>query len=141
MPVVCALLASASLASCSTAGGAKSSGRAPACSYVAKLDDIANAVARADVRDPVTFKATLDSAAHDYAANVRELAAVAPAELHAGLQRVAADVSQLRFDAARTDRAELDAYAAGTCGRVVGAVSSTTGTSGAPSTTSSPSGG
>jgi hypothetical protein len=143
LPVACVLLASASLASCSSGGGAKSSsGRAPACTYVAKLDDIANAVARADVHDPVAFRKTLDTAAHDYVTNVHELAAVAPAELQSGLQRVAADVSQFRFDAALTDRAELDAYAARTCGRVVGTVSSTAaGASGAPSTTSSTSGG
>jgi len=123
------VLAAATLASCSSGGGGKSSSsRQPsACSYVVKLDDIANAVARADVSDPVAFKKTLSTAAHDYVTNVRELAAVAPAELQEGLQRVAADVSQYRFDAALTDRAGLDAYAQRTCGRVVGAVTSTTG--------------
>jgi len=133
------VLAAATLASCSSGGGGKSSSsRQPsACSYVVKLDDIANAVARADVSDPVAFKKTLDTAAHDYVTNVHELAAVAPAELRVGLQRVAADVQQFRFDAALTDRAELDAYAARTCGRVVGPVSSTTGPNGAQSTTSS----
>jgi len=144
LPVACVVLAAASLASCSSGGGAKSSSprRPSACSYVAKLDDIANSVARADVRDPVAFNKTLDTAAHDYVTNVRELAAVAPPELQGGLQRVAADVQQFRFDAALTDRAELDAYAARTCGRVVGPVSSTTvPASGAQSTTSSSSAG
>jgi hypothetical protein len=139
LPVACVVLAAASLASCSSGGGAKSSAphRPSACSYVAKLDDIANAVARADVSDPVAFKKTLDTAAHDYVTNVHELAAVAPAELQVGLQRVAADVAQFRFEAALTDRTELDAYAARTCGRVVGPASSTT----LPATTSSSSGG
>jgi hypothetical protein len=94
------------------------------------------------VRDPDTFKKTLSTAAHEYVSNVRELAAVAPAELQAGLQRVEADVQQYRFDAALTDRAELDAYAQRTCGRVVGTVTTTSGpVAAAQSTSSSSSGG
>jgi hypothetical protein len=90
-----------------------------ACAYVAKLDTIATTVANADVHQPDTFKKTLDTAVHDYVANVRQLRAVAPADLSSGLQRVEADVQQYRFDAALADRAELDSYAARTCGRTV----------------------
>ena len=93
--------------------------------FVAKLDEIAGAVKRANVRDPDTFKKTLDSAVHEYIANVRELRAVVPVELHSGLDRVEADVQQYRFDAALTDRGPLDAYAARTCGRVVNAGTTT----------------
>ena len=94
------------------------SGRPSACTFVAKLDEIANTVKRADVHDPVAFKKTLDSAVHAYVTNVRELRAVAPVELQPRPGAVEADVQQFRFDAAATDRAPLDAYAARTCGRV-----------------------
>ncbi len=69
---------------------------------------------------------------NDYVSNVRRLRAIAPTDLSASLQRVEADVQQLRFDAAVTDRAPLDAYAARTCGRVA---SSATTTSKPPATT------
>jgi len=109
------------VASCSHGGGAAkstTSGRPSACTYVAKLDVIANTVARANVHDPAAFKATLDAAVAEYVANVKALQAVAPADLQAGLERVEGDVQQFRFDAALTDRTALDAYAARECGRV-----------------------
>jgi hypothetical protein len=143
LPVVGLLLVPAVLASCSGTSGSKSSAphRPAACTYVAKLDDIADSVARADVRDPDTFKKTLSTAAREYVSNVRELAAVAPAELHAGLERVEADVQQYRFDDALTDRAELDAYAQRTCGRAVGTVTTTSRPIAAAGSTTSSSGG
>ena len=118
------VLATASLAACSGTVGSPLSkpGRAPACTVITRLDQIANSVARADVHDPDTFKATLDSAVREYVKSVRQLRAVAPADLGPGLQRVEADVQQYRFDAALTDRSELDSYAARTCGRVVQSV-------------------
>ena len=124
-----AILVIPALASCSGVAGSKSasSSHPSACTYVTKLDDIANTVAGADVRDPVAFKKTLATAVSQYVTNVRGLRAVAPVDLHEGLDRVEADVSQFRFDAAVTDRAGLDAYAARTCGRVVGTVTTTTG--------------
>jgi hypothetical protein len=115
---------------------------------VAKLDEIADGVARADVHDPDEFKKTLDDAVQEYVTNVRSLRAAAPRELGASLDRVESDVRQFRFDAARTDRARLDAYAARTCARVAH-VSTTTGgpastagpatTGSVPSSTSTPS--
>jgi hypothetical protein len=127
-------------AGCSKVSGSKSStpGRPAACALVAKLDTIANTVAQADVRDPDTFNATLQAAVRDYASNVRRLRAVAPSDLSASLARVEADVKQLRFDAAVTDRAQLDAYAARSRGRV-GSPASTSSTvrktpSGSPTT-------
>ena len=129
MPIAGALLVPLFLGSCSGIGRSKSpsssSARPAACTFVAKLDEIAGAVKRANVRDPDTFKKTLDSAVHEYIANVRELRAVVPVELHSGLDRVEADVQQYRFDAALTDRGPLDAYAARTCGRVVNAGTTT----------------
>jgi hypothetical protein len=131
-----ALLVPMILSSCSGVSRSKSPAARPeTCAFVAKLDEIANAVGRADVRDPTTFKKTLDSAVHEYVANVRELRAVAPVELHAGLERVEADVQQYRFDAALTDRVPLDAYAARTCGRAVKAVTTTSGPTPASTTT------
>ena len=85
--------------------------------------------------DPDTFDATLQTAVNDYVTNVRQLRAIAPTDLSSSLQRVEADVQQLRFDAAATDRAPLDAYAARTCGRVA---SSATTTSAPAATTSVP---
>ncbi|MDP9335059.1 MAG: hypothetical protein M3Q30_17360 [Actinomycetota bacterium] len=138
LPIVGALLVPVALGSCSGVGRSKSSSppsaHPAACTFVAKLDEIASAVKRADVRDPNAFKKTLDSAVHDYVANVRELRAVVPVELHDGLERVEADVQQYRFDAALTDRVPLDAYAARTCGRVVNAAT----TSGPPTSGSVP---
>ena|SRR5437763_4799310 len=129
LPIAGALLVPLFLGSCSGIGRSKSpsssSARPAACTFVAKLDEIAGAVKRANVRDPDTFKKTLDSAVHEYIANVRELRAVVPVELHSGLDRVEADVQQYRFDAALTDRGPLDAYAARTCGRVVNAGTTT----------------
>jgi hypothetical protein len=105
-------------AGCSKVTGSKSStpGRPLACTFIAKLDSIAHTVAQADVHDPDTFNATLQAAVRDYASNVRQLRAIAPSDLSASLARVEADVKQLRFDAALTDRAPLDAYAARSCG-------------------------
>jgi hypothetical protein len=109
------------VASCSRSGGAaksSTSGRPAACTYVAKLDAIAASVARANVQDPTAFKATLATAVAEYVADVKALKAVAPADLDASLDLVAGDVQQFRFDAALTDRTQLDAYAARECGRV-----------------------
>jgi len=116
-------------AGCSHVTGSKStkSGRPPACDLIAKLDEVADRVARADVHDPDAFEKTLVTAVSEYVTNVRELQAVAPIALHDGLTRVEADVTQLRFDAALTDRGELDAYAARTCGRVAGTGTTTGG--------------
>jgi hypothetical protein len=116
------------LAACGAAGS-KSSGsdHTKACAYVEKLDNIADDVARADVHDPVGFKKALDTAVHDYITNVQGLRSVAPSELRASLDRVESDVQQYRFNAAATDRAALDAYAARTCGRGAQGATSTTG--------------
>jgi hypothetical protein len=105
------------LAGCGVTGS-KSSGsdHSAACAYVAKLDEIADGVGRADVHDPDAFKKTLDDAVQEYVTNVESLRAVAPAELRATLDRVESDVKQYRFSAAVTDRADLDAYAQHTCG-------------------------
>jgi hypothetical protein len=133
-----ALLVVVIAAGCSkVSGGSKNpaSGRPVTCTFIAKLDSIANTVATANVHDPDTFNATLQTGVNDYVANVRQLRAIAPTDLSSSLQRVEADVQQLRFDAAATDRAPLDAYAARTCGRVA---SSATTTSAPAATTSVP---
>src|SRR5450755_1609541 len=105
-----ALVVIALTAGCSKVTGSKSSttGKPAACTYVAKLDVIASTVAKADVQDPDAFNTTLQRAVQDYVANVRLLRAAAPADLSPTLERVEADVQQLRFDAAVTDRAPLD---------------------------------
>jgi hypothetical protein len=123
-----ALLVIVVAAGCSkVSGGSKSTpaGRPVTCTFIAKLDSIADTVAKADVHDPDTFDATLQSAVNDYVSNVKQLRAIAPTDLSSSLQRVEADVQQLRFDAAATDRAPLDAYAARTCGRVASSATST----------------
>src|SRR5690242_7982792 len=97
-------------AGCSNGTGSKASkdGKPLPCTFIAKLDQIANTVATADVHNPDTFKKTLDTAVKEYVSNVRDLRAIAPDDLHAGLTRVEADVQQYRFDAARTDRVAVD---------------------------------
>ncbi len=116
-PVVPAMVL---LAACGTTGSkASGGGHTSPCAYVAKLDDIADGIARADVHDPDAFKKTLDTAVRDYVDNVKSLRAVAPSALSASLDRVESDVEQYRFVDARTDRADLDAYAARTCGRAL----------------------
>ena len=134
------LLASVIVTACSHVSGSKSSnsGRPPACAFVAKLDEIANTVAHAKVQDPDAFGKTLSTAVRDYVQNVRDLRAVAPEDLRAGLVRVEADVQQLRFDAALTDRAELDAYAARACGRVASAPTTSLPGTGPSSTAPAP---
>jgi type IV secretory pathway TrbF-like protein len=142
-PIVGLLAVPLTLSSCSGVTGSKPSSpsRPSACTYVAKLDDIADSVARADVRDPDAFKKTFATAVSQYVTNVRELRAVAPPDLQDDLDRVEADVQQFRFDAARTDRAGLDAYADRTCGRAVGTSTTTSGPAGATRSTTSPSSG
>jgi hypothetical protein len=142
---VAGVLVVATAAGCSkVTGGAKptASGKPVTCTIIAKLDDIANTVAEADVHDPATFDATLQTAVNDYVSNVRRLRAIAPTDLSPSLQRVEADVQQLRFDAAGADRAPLDAYAARTCGRVASAATTTsipaTATTSVPSGSSAP---
>ncbi len=104
------------LTACSGSNGSKASssskGKPAACAYVAKLDTIAAAVATTDVRNPDLFNESFTAAVNDYVKNLSSLRAVAPADLSASLTRVEADVKQYRFDAALTDRAPLDAYAA-----------------------------
>jgi hypothetical protein len=115
-------------AGCSKVGGGSktpAAGRPITCTFIAKLDSIATSVAKADVHDPDTFDTTLQTAVNDYVSNVRQLRAIAPTDLSSSLQRVEADVQQLRFDEAVTDRAPLDAYAARTCGRVASTATST----------------
>jgi hypothetical protein len=137
------------LASCGNSGGSAKSTKTSspsACTYVAKLDTIAATVANADVHQPDEFKKTLDTAVHDYVANVRELRAVAPADLRGELERVEADVQQYRFDAALADRAALDSYAARTCDRAVQPLTPTSGSAttvgpGSTATTSIPAAG
>ncbi len=135
------------LAGCSKVTGSKSSApdRPAACTYVAKLDRIANTVATANVGDPVEFNKTLQTAVQDYVTNVRELRDIAPADLSSSLARVEADVQQFRFDAALTDRAPLDAYAARSCGRVASTATSSSSSPstapGGPTTTTTPFGG
>ncbi len=135
VPIVGVFIVAVIASGCSTVSGSPSSkpSRAPACAFIAKLDAIADSVAHADVHDPDAFNTTFKSAVRDYVANVRQLRAVAPADLSAGLEQVEADVQQYRFDAALTDRAQLDAYAARTCGRVTRAA--TTSSAPAASTT------
>ena len=148
--LVCMPLALAAvLSSCGRVTGGSKSTKAStpsACTYVAKLDTIATTVANADVHQPDTFKKTLDTAVHDYVANVRQLRAVAPSDLSVGLQRIESDVQQYRFDAALADRAELDSYAARTCGRTVrpltptSAPAPTVGSGSTPTTSAPPAG-
>jgi hypothetical protein len=129
LPIVGLLLVPVVAGGCNVVNGSKASppGRPAACPIVAKLDEITDNVARADVHDPGAFKKTLDSAVRDYVTNLRQLRTVVPVDLHDSLERVEADVQQFRFEAALTDRAALDAFAERTCGRVVKTVTTSSG--------------
>jgi hypothetical protein len=118
------VLALLAITGCSSGsqGSSKSKG---ACALIAKLDDTAAAVARADVSDPSAFKKTLDAAVVRYLATLRSLRPRVSASAQRSVDRVIADVQQLRFDDARTDRAELDDYAEHECGRTTATTSTT----------------
>jgi hypothetical protein len=114
-------------AACSGSGKTHGSGSTKsACALVARLDETAAAVGRLDLTDPVAFNRDLRDAAAKYAATVAELRPLVPVDVQAGLDRLEADVNQLRFDDASTDRAALDAYAAEKCGRVATTTTPTT---------------
>jgi hypothetical protein len=118
------LFAFVAFPACSSESKAKSSGNG-ACALIAKLDDTAATVARADVSDPATFKKTLDTAVAQYLATLRSLRSRMPADAQRSVDRVIADVQQLRFDDARTDRGELNDYAERKCGRTTATTSTT----------------
>jgi hypothetical protein len=112
-------------AACSSGSAGSSKGGNGACALITKLDDTAAVVARADVSDPTAFKKTLDNAVAQYLATLRSLRPRVPPAVQKSVDRVIADVQQLRFDDARSDRSELDDYAEHECGRTT-ATSSTT---------------
>ena len=118
------LLVFVAVPACSSGSKGKSLGNG-ACALIAKLDHTAATVARADVADPVTFKKTLDAAVAQYLATLRSLRPRVPADAQRSVDRVIADVQQLRFDDARTDRAELNDYAERECGRTMATASTT----------------
>jgi hypothetical protein len=107
-------------------GGSKTSNNSDgACALIAKLDDTAAKVARADVSDPAAFKKTLDKAVAQYLGTLRALRPRVSADARRSVDRIVADVQQLRFDDARGDRTELDDYAEQECGRRTVTTSST----------------
>ena len=118
------LLALVVLPACSSGSKAKSGGNG-ACALIAKLDDTAANVARADVSDPAAFKKTLDAAVAQYLATLHALRPRVPADAQRSVDRVIADVQQLRFDDARADRADLNDYATRECGRTAATTSTT----------------
>jgi hypothetical protein len=121
------------IAGCSSGGSKSGSGKNGACALVARLDDIASGVARADVSDPSGFKRTLDTAVTQYATTVHDLRPLVPDDVREDLDRVEASVKQYRFEDALTDRVALDAYAQTSCGR--SASSSSVSSPGASTTT------
>ena len=113
------VLVALSLCACSSSAGRDKTTqpKQSPCPLVARLDQTAAMVARADVRDPDAFKRTLDDAVNRYVATVRELKRVTPSDLKPDLDRMEAAVHQYRFQEAATARASIDTYAATTCGR------------------------
>ena len=84
--IVVLILLPIGVGACGSSGAAKSSkssksSKSAACTTVAKLDEIADAVAHADVSDPDTFNKTLQTAVAEYVANVRSLETVVPSDL------------------------------------------------------------
>jgi hypothetical protein len=126
--ILMVLPAAIGAAGCSSGAGGGSKGGASrkggGCALVADLDDTAAAVARADVSDPVGFKATLDAAVTHYVRTARALRPLVPVDVQSSVDQVAADVQQYRFKDALADGAPLDAYAAHACRRGVTTTSS-----------------
>ena len=118
------LLALVAVPACSSGSKTSSKGNG-ACALIAKLDATAATVARADVSDPAPFKKTLDAAVAQYLATLHSLRPRVPADAQRSVDRVIADVQQLRFDDASTDRAELNDYAERECGRTTATTSTT----------------
>ncbi len=112
---VCAV---AWLGACSSGSGGdkQSTPKASPCPLVARLDETAASVARANVSDPDAFKRSLDKAVDQYVTTVRDLKRVTPEDLRPDLDRMEAAVHQYRFQDAATARASLDAFASTACG-------------------------
>jgi hypothetical protein len=85
------------------------------CTLIERLDATGKDVAAADVRDPATFDAALDSAVKQYSTVLADLEKVAPSSLRADVQRLQAAVEQYRFADGVEPHAALDTYRTSNC--------------------------
>jgi hypothetical protein len=97
-------------------GGGNPIAATKTCALLAQLARTGDAVASADVTDPVKFDATLRRAVGQYVRAARKLRDEVPARLRDDVDRLVAAVQQYRFEDAMTARADLDAYAGVKCG-------------------------
>jgi hypothetical protein len=125
--VAAVLVAALAIAACSGGGSKKGATHDPACKLIASLDSIAATVAHTDVADPGVFQQALNTGVTQYLATLRSLKPMVPLNVQASLDRVAGDMQQHQFQAANTDRAALDQYAAQKCGRTAATTSTTAG--------------
>jgi hypothetical protein len=102
-------------AACSSGGASDGGSKDDVCALVARLDETAATIAKADVSDPGTFEQTLDDAVHDYVETVRDLRPLVPDHLHEDLDRLEAAVDQRDFTEALDARRALDGDPATAC--------------------------
>ena len=100
---------------CSTGGASSGSSKDEVCALVARLDDTASTVAKADVSDPTRFEKTMDAAAKDYVDTVRALRRLVPDRVHGDLDRLEAAVDQRDFGEALDARRALESDDATAC--------------------------
>ena len=97
-------------------GGGNPIAATKTCALLAQLVRTGDAVASADVADPVKFDTTLRRAVGQYVRAARQLRAEVPARLHDDVDRLVAAAQQYRFEDALTARAAIADYAGANCG-------------------------
>jgi hypothetical protein len=105
------------LAGCGGGGGGASNpyGKAPACPLLAELARTGQTVERADVSDPNTFDATLETAVSRYVETATKLRGAVPKHLQPDVQRMISAVRRKQFADAVSARTDIDDYAHAHC--------------------------
>jgi hypothetical protein len=97
-------------------GGGNPIAATKTCALLAQLARTGDAVASADVADPVKFDATLRGAVRQYVRAAGQLRDEVPARLRDDVDRLVAAAQQYRFEDALTARAAIADYAGANCG-------------------------
>jgi|1185.fasta_scaffold709739_2 hypothetical protein len=101
------------LAGCGGGSGAASGPRV--CPLLVELARTGQTVARADISDPNTFDATLQSAVTQYVATATKLRVAVPGHLQGDVERMIAAARRQRFADAVRARTNIDRYARAHC--------------------------
>ena len=114
--VATAVVGAALAISACSGGGGNPIAATKTCALLAQLARTGEAVASADVADPVKFDATLRRAVGRYVRAARQLRDEVPASLRDDVDRLVAAAQQYRFEDALTARAAIADYTGATCG-------------------------